>query len=93
MIHNHPDPCLISIVDRRAITTTASNTARARAKNARDRFDSLAASRTFLITPVPLLNLGSMARNQQNEGPIAAASAVIPATRAWTAHFNLALYG
>ncbi len=75
------------------MTTTASNTARARAKNGRDRFDSLAASRTFLIAPIPLLKLGSMARNQQNEGPIAAASAVIRATRLWTAHFSLALYG
>jgi hypothetical protein len=40
-----------------------------------------------------LLNLGSMARSQQNEGPIAAASAVIRATRAWTAPFSLVLYG
>lgn len=93
MIHNHPNPCLISTVDRRAMTTTASNTARARAKSARGRFDSLAASRTFPIAPIPLLNLGSMARSQQNEGPIAAASAVIRATRAWTAPFSLVLYG
>ncbi len=93
MIHNHPDPYLISTVDRRAMTTTASNTARARARKACDRFDSLAASRTFLIAPIPLLKLGSMARNQQNEGPIAAASAVHRATRTSTAHFSLAQYG
>ena len=92
MIHNHPDPCLISAVDRRAMTT-ASITARARAKSARDRFDSLAASRTSPIAPIPLLNLGSIARNQQNEGTIAAASTVIRVTRAWTAHFSLVLYG
>ena len=75
------------------MTTTASNTARARPRNARDRFDSMAASRTFLIAPMPLLKLGCMARNQQNEGPIGAAAAVHRATRAWTAHFSLALYG
>lgn len=75
------------------MTTTASNTARARARNPRDRFDSLAASRTFPIAPIPLLNPGSMARNQQNEGPIAAAPAVHRAARAWTAQFSLALYG